>query len=90
MEHFKGVLTAILGAFLIVYPFATAKVTTVLLGWVLIFVAVTELLCGCAEAGDCLTLNLPQLLRRCARDHNSPYLQQQVFPDNGTLEIICH
>lgn len=40
---FMGVLTAALGAFLIIYPFAAAKTTTVLLGWVLIFVAVSEL-----------------------------------------------
>jgi len=37
---FMGVLTAALGAFLIVYPLATATITTVLLGWVLIFVGI--------------------------------------------------
>lgn len=37
-----GLLTAALGAFLIVYPLVTAKVTTVLLGWVLILVAVAQ------------------------------------------------
>jgi len=39
---FMGVLTAALGVFLIVYPLATAKVTTVLLSWVLIFVGMTQ------------------------------------------------
>jgi len=38
---FMGVLTAALGMFLIVYPLATATITTVLLGWVLIFVGIT-------------------------------------------------
>lgn len=38
-----GILTAALGAFLIVYPLATAKVTTALLGWVLILVAIAQL-----------------------------------------------
>jgi len=37
---FMGVLTAALGVFLIVYPLATATITTVLLGWVLIFVGI--------------------------------------------------
>jgi uncharacterized membrane protein HdeD (DUF308 family) len=37
---FMGVLTAVLGVFLIVYPLATATITTVLLGWVLIFVGI--------------------------------------------------
>lgn len=37
---FMGVITAALGVFLIVYPFATATITTVLLGWVLIFVGI--------------------------------------------------
>src|SRR5208282_530818 len=39
---FMGVLTAALGAFLIIYPLATATVTTVLLGWVLIFVGIAQ------------------------------------------------
>ena len=38
-----GVLTALLGLFLIAYPLATATVTTVLLGWVLIFAAITQI-----------------------------------------------
>jgi len=38
-----GILTAALGAFLIAYPLVTAKITTVLLGGVLIFVAIAEL-----------------------------------------------
>jgi len=38
-----GVLTAILGVFLIIYPMATATVTTLLLGWVLIFVAIAQI-----------------------------------------------
>lgn len=38
-----GVLTAILGVFLIVYPMATATVTTLLIGWVLIIVAVAHI-----------------------------------------------
>jgi uncharacterized membrane protein HdeD (DUF308 family) len=37
-----GVLTAVLGVFLIIYPFATAMITTVLLGWILILVGVAE------------------------------------------------
>src|SRR5271170_1950636 len=37
-----GVLTAVLGMFLILYPFATAMITTVLLGWVLILVGVAQ------------------------------------------------
>jgi len=39
---FMGVLTAALGVFLIVYPLATAKVTTVLLGCVLILVGIAQ------------------------------------------------
>jgi uncharacterized membrane protein HdeD (DUF308 family) len=38
-----GILTAVLGVFLIAYPLATATITTVLLGWVLIFVAIAEI-----------------------------------------------
>jgi len=37
-----GVLTAVLGAFLIVYPLAPAKFTTVVLGWVLILVGIAQ------------------------------------------------
>ena len=37
-----GVLTSALGVFLIAYPLVTAKMTTVLLGWVLIFVGIGE------------------------------------------------
>ena len=37
-----GLLTAALGVFLIVYPWATATITTVLLGWALIFVAIGQ------------------------------------------------
>jgi uncharacterized membrane protein HdeD (DUF308 family) len=37
-----GLLTAALGVFLIVYPLATAEITTVLLGWVLIFVGIFQ------------------------------------------------
>lgn len=40
---FMGVLTALLGCFLIAYPLATATITTLLLGWVLIFVAITQI-----------------------------------------------
>jgi uncharacterized membrane protein HdeD (DUF308 family) len=40
---FMGVLTAALGMFLILYPLATATITTVLLGWVLIFVGMAQL-----------------------------------------------
>jgi uncharacterized membrane protein HdeD (DUF308 family) len=36
-------LTAAFGVFLIVFPLATAKVTTVLLGWVRIFVGMAQL-----------------------------------------------
>ena len=39
---FMGVLTAALGVFLILYPLATATITTVLLGWVLIFVGIAQ------------------------------------------------
>jgi uncharacterized membrane protein HdeD (DUF308 family) len=39
---FMGVVTAALGVFLIVYPLATATITTVLLGWALIFVAIAQ------------------------------------------------
>jgi uncharacterized membrane protein HdeD (DUF308 family) len=39
---FMGVLTAALGVFLIVYPLATATITTILLGWVLIFVGIAQ------------------------------------------------
>jgi uncharacterized membrane protein HdeD (DUF308 family) len=39
---FMGVLTVILGLFLIAYPLATAAVTTILLGWVLIFAAIAH------------------------------------------------
>jgi uncharacterized membrane protein HdeD (DUF308 family) len=39
---FMGLLTAALGVFLIIYPLAAATVTTVLLGWVLIFVALSQ------------------------------------------------
>ncbi len=38
-----GILTAALGVFLIAYPLATATITTVLLGWVLIFVGIAQL-----------------------------------------------
>jgi uncharacterized membrane protein HdeD (DUF308 family) len=37
-----GGLTALLGLFLIAYPMATAMITTLLLGWVLIFVAIAQ------------------------------------------------
>jgi uncharacterized membrane protein HdeD (DUF308 family) len=40
---FMGVLTALLGCFLIAYPLATAAITTLMLGWVLIFVAITQI-----------------------------------------------
>ena len=39
---FMGVLSAALGVFLILYPLATATITTVLLGWVLIFVGIAQ------------------------------------------------
>lgn len=39
---FMGLLTAALGVFLIVYPLFTARITTVLFGWVLIFVALAQ------------------------------------------------
>jgi uncharacterized membrane protein HdeD (DUF308 family) len=37
-----GILTVALGLFLIAYPLATAALTTVLLGWVLIFVGIAQ------------------------------------------------
>lgn len=39
---FMGVITAILGVFLIAYPLVTATITTLLLGWVLIFVGIAQ------------------------------------------------
>jgi uncharacterized membrane protein HdeD (DUF308 family) len=39
---FMGIVTAALGCFLISYPMATAAITTVLLGWVLIFVGLAQ------------------------------------------------
>lgn len=39
---FMGVVTAALGVFLIVYPMAAATMTTVLLGWALIFVGIAH------------------------------------------------
>jgi uncharacterized membrane protein HdeD (DUF308 family) len=39
---FMGFLIALLGLFLIVYPFAAGAVTTVLLGWILIFVGIAQ------------------------------------------------
>jgi len=39
---FTGVLSAVLGLFLIAYPLATATITTVLLGWTLIFVGIAQ------------------------------------------------
>jgi uncharacterized membrane protein HdeD (DUF308 family) len=39
---FMGVLTAVLGVFLIAYPLATATLTTLLIGWVLIFVGIAH------------------------------------------------
>jgi len=37
-----GVLTTVLGLFLIAFPLTTATITTVLLGWVLIFVGIAQ------------------------------------------------
>ena len=39
---FMGVLSAVLGLFLIAYPLATATITTLLLGWTLIFVGIAK------------------------------------------------
>lgn len=39
---FMGILTALLGVFLIAYPLATATITTLLFGWVLIFVGIAQ------------------------------------------------
>ena len=39
---FMGVLSAALGVFLIIYPLTTATITTVLLGWTLIFVGIAQ------------------------------------------------
>lgn len=39
---FMGILTALLGVFLITYPLAAAAITTLLLGWVLIFVGIAQ------------------------------------------------
>ena len=41
-----GVLTAVLGVFLILYPFATAMITTVLLGWILVLVGIAQVVFG--------------------------------------------
>ena len=40
---FMSVLTALLGLFLIAYPMATAMITTLLLGWILIVVAIAQI-----------------------------------------------
>jgi uncharacterized membrane protein HdeD (DUF308 family) len=37
-----GILTALLGVFLIAYPLATATITTLLFGWLLIFVGIAQ------------------------------------------------
>jgi len=42
LSIFMGIVTAALGCFLIVYPLATAAITTVLLGWVLIFIGLAQ------------------------------------------------
>jgi uncharacterized membrane protein HdeD (DUF308 family) len=39
---FMGVVTAALGVFLILYPLMTATITTLLLGWILIFVGIAQ------------------------------------------------
>lgn len=39
---FNGVLTALVGVFLIAYPLLTAAITSILLGWVLIFAAIAQ------------------------------------------------
>jgi uncharacterized membrane protein HdeD (DUF308 family) len=39
---FMGVLSAVLGSFLIAYPLATATITTVLLGWTLILIGIAQ------------------------------------------------
>lgn len=39
-----GVVTAALGVFLILYPFITATLTTIVLGWTLIFVGAAQLI----------------------------------------------
>ena len=39
---FMGVLTAAVGAFLIIYPLATATLTTMVLGWSLVIVAIAQ------------------------------------------------
>lgn len=39
---FMGVITAAIGVFLIIYPLATATITTVLLGWAMIFVGISQ------------------------------------------------
>lgn len=39
---FYGVLTAVLGLFLIAYPMFTAAITTLILGWILIVVGIAQ------------------------------------------------
>lgn len=39
---FMGIVSAVLGLFLIAYPLATATITTVFLGWTLIFVGAAQ------------------------------------------------
>ena len=39
---FTGVLTAVIGLVMIMYPFATATVTTVFLGWAFLFASVAQ------------------------------------------------
>ena len=46
-----GVLTAAIGVFMILYPMATGAVTTIFLGWSLIFVGVAQLIFALQSAG---------------------------------------
>jgi uncharacterized membrane protein HdeD (DUF308 family) len=41
-EMFMGLLTAAVGVFLVVYPLVTATLTTVVLGWCFVLVAIAE------------------------------------------------
>ena len=46
-----GVLTAAIGVFMIVYPMATATVTTIFIGWSLVFVGVAQFIFAFQSTG---------------------------------------
>ncbi len=48
---FMGLVTALIGLVMIMYPFATANVTTVFLGWSFVFIAVAQFVFAFAADG---------------------------------------